>query len=251
MNKNLYIILLSVLLLVVLAGVPSLADNSIVMATPAVTRPPANFSAAGPMFAGMTDGSSWIESMYQKAVDLKEYSCQFSITVFKKGSTVKEAGAFYFKQPRQMRSEENGEYHRGAVVVFRKDGTVRVHLGGALKFFTVTLQADDSRLLASNGYPMRESDFVSLVDFLKNWLVIGIKSRVTESPVTVEGVAKPVCVLEMYKPGDPHFVLKRVYLDPVSRLPVRWDDHDYAYPSLSRWKDVKANPGLPDSLFDL
>lgn len=217
----------------------------------AAKQAPGNFSAKGPMHEGMTDGSALIEKMHKTAGEIKDYVCEFEITVYKQAATSVEKGLLYFKQPRMLRSEETGEYHPGAVVVIRPDGKARAHYGGALKFFTVTLEPDDPKLLASNGYPMKDSDFRSLTSFLKKWLADGIKSRATAEPVKVEGVDMPVYVLEMYKVNEPQAVLKRVYVHPETHLPVRWDDHDYANPSLSRWRDVKVNTSLDDHLFQL
>lgn len=251
MMNNRYLFFLVALFLAAAAALPVSMGDSVVMAISNSDGRPANFSEKGPMFEGMIDGSSVIQSMYEKADKIKDYSCNFEIDVFKKSTTVREKGKFYFKKPRMMRSEEHGEYHPGAVVVFRRDGTVRAHYGGWMKIFTATVDPNDSRLLASNGYPMKGTDFLSLAAFLKNWLAEGIKSRITPDPVAVEGISKKVLVLEMYRPSKPQFVLKKVYLDPATLLPMRWDDHDYANPSLSKWTDIKTNLGLSDDLFDL
>lgn len=229
---------------------PSMCKPQVAMANQAIKQP-ANFHVHGPMSEHMQDGSQTIESMYDKADQLKDYSCQFEITVFKKDTAVEERGNLHYKKPRMLRSEETGPYHNGAVVTLRKDGKARAHYGGALKFFTVTLSPEDQRLNASNGYPMKDSDFLSLAAFLKNWLAEGIKSRVTGQPVAVEAVDKPVLILEMYRQNEAQSVLKRIFLDPETHLPVRWDDFDYDFPSLSRWHNIKANIGLSEELFDL
>ncbi len=209
------------------------------------------FTANGPLIEQTVDGADFIEKLHRHTSALKDYSCDFEIVVYKKGETVVEKGVLYFKQPRLMRLEEKGEYKKGAVVVLGPNGKARGHLGGAMKYFTMTLEPDSSWLVASNSYPMKDSDLMSLSSFLKNWLAQGIKSRVTPEPVTIEEIGQPVHVLEMYKSSDPKTVLKRIYIDPQTNLPVRWDDHDYESPSRSKWKNLKTNIGLDDSLFKL
>jgi len=58
-------------------------------------------------------------------------------------------------------------------------------------------------------------------------------------------------VLEIYGAADPENVLKRVFVDAKTKLPVRWDDYDYKTPCSSTWKNVKLNAGLSDELFKL
>lgn len=252
MKKFLHITAALSLVMAASAAVPALSKQPIAMANGSNWAAPPNFSSHGPMIQNMKDGSEFVDRMLYHADQLKDYSCEFEITVFKKPSGItNEKGKLHFKKPRMMRSEETGDFHNGAVVVLRKDGKARAHYGGALKFFTVTVSPDDSRLLASNGYPMKDSDFVSLATYLKNWLSQGIKSRVTSTPVSVDHVPKPTYILEMYRAQDPNSVLKRIYIDPETNLPVRWDDHDYPNPSLSRWSDVKTNVGLNDDLFEM
>lgn len=199
----------------------------------------------------MKDGSSFIETMLAAAEQLQDYSLEYEITVFKDSSTVKQKGLLEFKKPKLMRTEEIGSYKKGAVVVLGKDGKARGHFGGALKFLTVTMDPDNSALKAANGYPLKDSDFVSLATFLKNWLNQGFKSRVTEQPATVDGLSHVVHIVEMYRPENSQSVLKRIYVNPETHLPVRWDDHDYKDPSISTWNNVRTNIGISDEVFEI
>jgi outer membrane lipoprotein-sorting protein len=250
MTLRTYLHLFLAILLAVCASAPAPAKQS-AAGTPPEHAKTLIFTANGPLIDKTVDGADFIEKLHQHTSALKDYSCEFEIVVYKKDSTVVEKGILYFKQPRLMRLEEKGDYKKGAVVVLGANGKARGHLGGAMKYFTMTLEPDSSWLVASNSYPMKDSDLMSLSAFLKNWLVQGIKSRVTEEPVTIEEIGQPVHVLEMYKSSDPKTVLKRIYIDPQTHLPIRWDDHDYENPSRSKWKNLKTNIELSEDLFKL
>lgn len=66
-----------------------------------------------------------------------------------------------------------------------------------------------------------------------------------------ESMNTPTYVLELYHPEDPQQVAKRVFIDPQSYLPVRWEDYDLKHPSSSVWTKVRTNIGLNDNLFTL
>jgi outer membrane lipoprotein-sorting protein len=103
-----------------------------------------------------------------------------------------------------------------------------------------------------HGYPMVDSDFLSLASYLKNWLKEGVRSRATKETVAHEGASNKVRVLEMYRDSNPNQVLKRVFVDSDTFLPVEW--HDFEGDTLktkSSWSDVKTNTGLSDDLFKM
>jgi outer membrane lipoprotein-sorting protein len=58
-------------------------------------------------------------------------------------------------------------------------------------------------------------------------------------------------VLELFRPENKSQVLKRIWVDSVTYLPVRWDDYDFKDPSASTWRNIKSNVGLSDDLFSL
>ena len=210
-----------------------------------------NFTDQGPLVETMVDGHRIIDAMHKRATQLYDYSLVFEITVFKKQIAVKERGKLYFKKPGLMRMEEIGQYKTGSVAVIGKDGRARAHLGGVAKFITLNMAPDDDQLRAVNGDAMKDSDFASLGELLKNLLNHGIQARVSETPVVVKGVDEPTYVLELYRPENRKLVLKRIFVDPNTYLPVRWDDYDFKHPSASVWKNISTNIGLADELFSL
>ena len=210
-----------------------------------------NFKPVGPLSPRMKDGAALIHHMSRHAGALNDYSLIFETITFKEKETVSEKGRLYFKKPKLMRLEEIGEYKNGSVAVIGKDGKARAHAGGLVKFITLTMNADDKQLNAANGDRMLDSDFASLAGLLERRLQEGNLARATETPAAYEGVDGQTYVLELYRQDEPEKVLKRIYVDPISYLPVRWDDYDYKTPCSSTWSAVKTNPGLKDELFDL
>ncbi len=210
-----------------------------------------SFNPQGPLVESMKDGASFIETMGKEVEKMSDYSLLFETKSFKKNSSITEAGKLFFKKPNMMRIEETGEFNKGSVAVIRKDGTARAKGGGIAGLVVLTLKPGDKMLDAANGDKMEDSDFASLVRVLKERLRSGQVSRVSEKPVTTPGVSQPAYVLEIFKPADAKLCVKRVWVHPLSYLPVRWDDYDYKDPCLSTWKDVKSNMGLSEVLFDL
>ncbi len=210
-----------------------------------------NFNPDGQLVEQMKDGGSFVETMAKEVDKMNDYSLLFSTKSFKKNSSITDAGKLFFKKPKMMRVEETGEFNKGSVAVITKEGTARAKGGGLAGLVVLTLKPSDKMLDAANGDKMEDSDFASLVRVLKDRLKGGQAARVSEKPVTGTGVAEAAYVLEIYKPSEPKVCLKRVWVNPTSYLPVRWDDYDYKDPCLSTWKDVKSNVGLNDDLFKL
>ena len=200
----------------------------------------------------MVDGASTVAEMGKAAQQLDDYALVFETVTFKKNKdTIAEKGRLFFKKPKLMRLEEIGDYQKGSIVVIGKDGKAHARGGGLARFITLTLAPDDKQLNAANGDRMIDSDFISLAAGLQKRLQMGQKMRASRTPITAGGVNRPALLLELYKPADPKNVLKRLWVDPKTYLPIRWDDYDYAMPCSSTWTEIKANPGLGDEVFRL
>lgn len=207
----------------------------------------------GPLIIDMEDGKDFIDKMVAAAHSLDDYSFSSHMLVYKKkGKVIEERSNFYFKKPRLIRVEITDGSKEGAVAVLRADGKVRAHLGGALKFFTVTLDPRSDQLDSANEYPMVDADFISLAEFLANWVKEGIHSRVSKAPIQLDSTGEMVNVVEMYKDNDEGRVLKRVFVDSKSHLPVEWYDYrGGALWSKSIFTNLRINQGLKDSLFEM
>lgn len=227
------------------------AGDSACLADTAVKPLVSSFSSLSQLSGvGKTvDGVEIVQDMTAAARDLKAYTFTYEMTVYKGKKTIFEKGNFFFEKPRLLRVEEVGDYKKGAVAVIGKDGKIRGHLGGALSPFTLTLSENSDQLLSANGYPMVDSDYASMCKVIQGFLSQGMKSRVSDRPVNVDGRPEKVYVLEIYK-GDNLF--KRSYVNAQSLLPVEW--FDYVNGQLfarTVWKNFKITPDLSDDLFKL
>jgi len=216
-----------------------------------LAAPPTDFDSKGPFQAEMVDGAGLIEKMVKEADSLKDYSLVFETITFKGKETINERGKLSFKKPKLMRLEEIGDYKKGSLAVLCKDGMVRAHAGGLIKFVTLTMRPDDKQLDAANGDKMEDSDLASLANLLARRIKEGNLSRATAKPVPCNLGNGTAYVLELFHKSNPTVCLKRVYVDPVSHLPLRWDDYDYKTPCTSKWFDIRTNIGLSDDLFKI
>jgi len=199
----------------------------------------------------LVDGSNFIEKWFDSARDLKDYTFNFSMTVFKEnGSKVVEQGELAFKQPHLLRLAVTGGQKKGSVAVLTKEGNVRAHMGGAMSFLTVSLDAESNYLKSVNGWPMVKSDFESLAEAVKGYIKEGCTDKVSSTPVAVEGYSNKVYDWSLYKPNG--VIYKRALFDPSTMQPVEWWDFvDGKLYSRSQWTNLNANAGLSDKTFTM
>jgi outer membrane lipoprotein-sorting protein len=198
------------------------------------------------------DGTQLIDKMCFATRALDNYSSAYEMVVYKANQTVNEGGVFSFKKPKLMRVEVDKGPKKGSVAVLALDGKVHGHLGGALKFFRAAVSPDSDLVKAANGFPMVGTDFYSLADYLKNMLKEGDLSRVSKDTVTTNktgGIATYVLDLYSTKFGK-ELLLKRIYADARSFLPVYWEDYvDGKLWSESSWHGLKTNVDFPENFF--
>lgn len=217
-------------------------------------RPKQPASSAAPAAVSNTnynDGQQIISKMCTTASALDNYSSSYAMAVYKSRNPQRETGVFAFKKPKLMRVEVLTGPKKGALAILAKDGKVHGHLGGALKFFKGAVSPDSSFVKAINGFPMVGTDFYSLADYLQNMLKQGNFSRVSKEPTQTSKTASPTHVLEMYtKNSGSEQLLKRIYVDPKTWLPVYWEDYtDGKLWSESSWQDLKLNVDFASDYF--
>jgi len=199
-----------------------------------------------------TDGNAFIDKMINRAKELNNYTCDYQMIVKKKPSAVEETGTMYFRRPRLMRVEVKSGPKKGALAVLARDGKVHGHMGGMLKYFGGAVSPDSDFVRAINGFPMVGTDFVSLANYLKvEMLDKSDKGIVSIEPVATKHTSGPTYIVDMFRAdGDGKQLLKRIYVDPQSFLPVYWEDYkDGKLWSVSSWSGLKTNQALPDNLF--
>ena len=197
------------------------------------------------------DGTQFIDKMCSVADGMDNYSSAYQMVVYKANQTINEAGVFSYKKPRLMHVEVDKGPKKGSVAVLALDGKVHGHLGGALKFFRAAVSPDSELVRAANGFPMVGTDFYSLAAYLKNMLKEGDHSRVSKHTVETNKTGVPAEVVDLYttKFGK-DLLLKRVYVDPRTYLPVYWEDYiDGKLWSESSWRNLKTNVEFPENFF--
>jgi outer membrane lipoprotein-sorting protein len=197
------------------------------------------------------DGNVFVDKWLAAANKFKDYSFNFAMTVCKdSGHKVNEKGTLYFKQPRMLRLEITSGPKSGSVAVLMKDGSVKAHMGGAMKFLSVSLAPDSNLLKSANGWPMVKSDFASLAEAVKGYIKEGCNGKVSANPVALEGYANKLYDWTLFKSGG--VIYKRALFDPSTMMPVEWWDYvDGKLYAHSVWTNFKPDPGLPDKTFTI
>ncbi|MBX9878949.1 MAG: hypothetical protein K2Y22_10875 [Candidatus Obscuribacterales bacterium] len=197
------------------------------------------------------DGKPFIDRMVKAADDLNDYSFLYEMNVFKKSRVISQRGNLNYKKPRKMRIEVTDGANDGSVAVMTQPGKVKGHLGGVLSIFSGTVSDRSSYLLSINGWPMVDSDFLSLAQALKKYVYNDGKiSKVTSDPVEWQD-GKKYFVVELYE-TSPKRLWKRIAVDPGNLLPCYWVDYQEGQLwTYSLWKNVRLNPGIADSVFKL
>lgn len=197
------------------------------------------------------DGKVFIDRMVKAAGDLNDYSFLYEMNVFKKSRVVSQRGTLDYKKPSKMRIEVIDGPNDGSVAVMTQPGKVKGHLGGVLSIFSGTVSDRSSYLLSINGWPMVDSDFLSLAQALRNYVYNdGKVSKVTSDPIEWQD-GKRYFVVELYE-ASPKRLWKRIAVDPGNLLPCYWVDYQEGQIwTYSLWKNVRLNPGIADSVFKL
>lgn len=193
----------------------------------------------------------FLKGMINAAEALTSYSFQFEIRSGTKGDP-EEEGTLYFKKPGHMRIEENGRFRHGAVAVVDPNGKIRGHLGGILSSVIMTLKPDSDLLRSTNGWPMVRSDYVSIVRALEEFSQQGHEVHVSDTPETAEDCSEKVYIMDISVVHNPDKLYKRVYIDPISMLPVALLDYKNGRVwARSIWKNVSTTVVMSDGLFEM
>jgi len=201
---------------------------------------------------GVQNGCALIDKMLNAAFNLSAYSADYTMKVYKERQTVNEEGTFYFHKPKLLKLEVKQGSRKGSLAVLAEDGKIHGHLGGLLKYFSGVVSIDSDMAKAINGFPMADTDFYSLAAYLKNMLKQGDLSLNTIDARQTNKFNSPTYVLDMYSSAQPTklLLLKRIYVDPKTYLPIFWEDYiDGKIWSESTWQNVRTNLRLPDNFF--
>lgn len=199
-----------------------------------------------------SDGKALINKMVEKSANLSNYSAEYTMFVYKPKKAQVEKGIFYFSKPKLLRIEVKEGERKGALAILAADGKIHGHMGGLMKYFKGAVSADSDFAKAINGFPMAGIDFYSLAAYLKNMIREGDSSISTVNTLKTKVVNKPTFILDMYKMDKENkpVLLKRVFVDPATYLPVYWEDYtDGKLWSQSIWQNIHFNANLPSTMF--
>jgi outer membrane lipoprotein-sorting protein len=206
------------------------------------------------MDAGVQNGAALIDKMVNATVNLTDYSADYAMTVYKNGKVLKESGTFYFRKPRLLRIEVKQGSRKGSLAILTRDGKIHGHLGGLMKYFSGTIAPDSNLAKAVNDFPMADTDFYSLASYLKNMLKNGDLSVATKEAVPTKNFNTSNYILDLYvsEKNAKLLLLKRIYVDPKTYLPIYWEDYKKSTLwSESSWQNVRTNLNLSNKLFDV
>src|SRR5207248_2709684 len=97
-------------------------------------------------------------------------------------------------------------------------------------------------------------DFASLTRYLVNMLKKGNVGEVSAHPLSVQLTNAPhsAYVVDMYQDASRKLLLKRVFVDANSNLPIEWHDFtDGKLFAVTKWDNIKTNLNLSDDFFQV
>lgn len=204
----------------------------------------------------LVEGKNWnsanqfIEKVYQQASRFDDYVFESNMKAKVKNKVSKNGGKFYYKKNRRLRIEVKSKgRNNGAVVVKKRDGTIRGAGGGMLKFIKMTLQPNSRMLILPNGYNVTQTDFKSLIQKLKAKIKTGSVAKVTTEGIYCYKWSGKVRVIDVRKNK---ILTDRILVSSKYSIPIEWDNYKNGkLISVSLFKNFRKNVGLADSLFKL
>jgi hypothetical protein len=163
------------------------------------------------------DGSALIEKMVQAALKLDNYSADYKMKVYKNTKIITEEGTCYFGKPRLLKTEVKSGSRKGSLAILEADGKIHGHLGGLLKYFSGTVSPDSDMARTKRTNRLNKETFV-----------LDMCSQKSDNPL----------------------LLKRIYIDPQTYLPLFWEDYVKGKIwSGSSWHNVQMGLKWPNNFF--
>ncbi len=150
----------------------------------------------------------------------------------------------WFKRPGFIKLKQLGPYKKGAELLIKPDGTIRGHLGGLLRFFVVSLAADDENLYGVTHDSAFTTEFDAILDIADS-----LVPKVTRYTIT-----------EKVQDSRRFIILDTFYAADINRIRLQVDAETLMISRLERyrndrllhrivWKKLVLNPALDDSVF--
>ena len=173
------------------------------------------------------------------------YRCVMELTSWKKGKeTVKLVYAY--RSPGDVRIEQIGGFHDGAILVMRSNGKIRARGGGVLSIFKIDLRRNSKLLIGITGDSAAESDWGSIFLQFKQMLPYVIKTEFKTVWIDSRQGYEFKAYLKKQPFDRAHIVIRKD--GPICRL-ERFRNKK----RLNRiiWRNIELNVNVPDTAFDL
>lgn len=182
---------------------------------------------------------------------IRDYSCEMQVYSASGKKTRLEYYNFYFKKPKQLRVEITGGENRGAVLLLKNPGNVRVRQKkGIGSLVTLSFRPDHPLVTNLRGYGLHQSDWGWFID--KHIELAGLFSGKFLREEKLHNRNTFVYELISSDPGRTlDFKRELLWVDDIWGLPLRYqmfDEKKKAVQTMMAW-NIRLNTGLSDSLF--
>ena len=200
----------------------------------------------------MKDGSSFLLPICNEILGWHDYSCETELLIYHPEKTTKSGCRLFYKD-HQIRVEViGGGYRNGSVLVRDHDGHTVVQGGPMLGHMKTTVDPDSRVLILPNGTNVTKSDLPDVMSEMKERLTHGWPCKMSDKPVIDPETGQSVYVVVLFEPGKTSIPSREFFVDAEKKIPVRIDLYkDEKRISTARFKDMRVNVGLSDSLFHL
>lgn len=152
----------------------------------------------------------------------------------------------WFKRPQYIKLSQLGPFKEGAELAIKPDGSIRGHLGGFLSFVVVSLKPDDENLFGVTNDSAFNTDFDAIIE-----IAFELAQHMTHYEIR-ENTSK----------GRKQIILDSYYADDIDHYRLVIDAETMMLSGLERyrqnkllhkiqWKQLRLNPAISNSEFDL
>ena len=200
----------------------------------------------------MKDGSSFLLPICNEISNWHDYSCETELLIYHSDKTTKSGCKFFYKD-HQIRVEIiGGGYRNGSVLVHDRDGKTFAQGGPMLGHMKTTLDPDSRVLILPNGTNVIKSDLPDVMSEMKERMSHGWSCKMSNKPISDPDTGQSVYVISLFEPAKTTIPSRQFFVDAEKRVLVRIDLYrDEKRISTARFKDLRINAGLSDSLFHL
>jgi hypothetical protein len=175
----------------------------------------------------------------------ESYRCVMELNSWKNGKeTIKLI--YVYRAPGDVRIEQVGGFHNGAVLVMRSNGKIRARGGGVLSIFKIDLRRNSKLLIGITGDSAVESDWGSIFLKFKQMLPYVIKTDFKAIRIDSRAGYEFKAYLKNQPFDRAHIVIRKD--GPICQL-ERFRNKKRMNQII--WRNVELNVNVADTAFDL